>query len=438
MSQPVRPIDRRQLLVGGVAGALALGFAPVARATSAPRPARRTAPSDRITLGFIGVGMMGRGHLSGFLGQDDVQVLAVCDVETTRRENAVQQVEARYAEATRSGAYRGCDGYVDFRELLARDDIDAVVIATPDHWHVLNSLHAIAAKKDVYCEKPLTHSIREGRLLVDAVRNAGTVFQTGSQQRSEFGGRFRTAVDLVRNGRIGRLKTVRIGVGAPPVPCDLPTEPTPADVDWDLWLGPAPERGYNEILCPKGMHGHFPAFRNYREYAGGGLADMGAHHFDIAQWAMDRDASGPVRIVPPADGSKSGLEFVFDDDVRMIHGGPSGCTFEGTDGSIYVDRGELKSDPASILETPLTDADHRVYHSENHHRNWIECLRTRKRPICDVEIGHRSASLCHLANIAYRLERELTWDPVAERFADDEAANALLFREPREAWTYEV
>ncbi|HRF01731.1 MAG TPA: Gfo/Idh/MocA family oxidoreductase [Pirellulaceae bacterium] len=438
MSPSARSIDRRQLLVGGVTGALALGLAPVARATSASRPARRTAPSERITLGFIGVGMMGRGHLGGFLGQDDVQVLAVCDVETTRRENAVKQVEARYAEATRSGTYRGCDGFVDFRDLLARDDIDAVVIATPDHWHVLNALHAIAAKKDVYCEKPLTHSIREGRLLVDAVRNAGTVFQTGSQQRSEFGGRFRTAVDLIRNGRIGRLKTVRVGVGAPPVACDLPTEPTPADVDWDLWLGPAPERGYNEILCPKGMHGHFPAFRNYLEYAGGGLADMGAHHFDIAQWAMDRDASGPVRIVPPADGSKSGLEFVFDDDVRMIHGGPSGCTFEGTDGSIYVDRGELKSEPGSILETPLTDADRRVYHSENHHRNWIECIRTRKRPICDVEIGHRSASLCHLANIAYRLGRELTWDPVAERFANDDAANALLFREPRGPWTYEL
>lgn len=397
----------------------------------------RRAPSDRINLGFIGIGMMGRGHLGGFLGHGDVQVVAVCDVEQTRLANAKEQVEAKYAEATRSGNYSGCHSYVDFRELLAREDIDAVVIATPDHWHVLNCLHAIEAGKDIYCEKPLTHHISEGRTLVDRVREKGTIFQTGSQQRSEFGGRFRTAVNYVRAGRIGQLRTVRVGVGGPPVACDLPTEETPQEVDWNMWLGPAPDRGYNEILCPKGMHRHFPAFRNYREFAGGALADMGAHHFDIAQWAMNRDNSGPVKIVPPGPDATTGLKFVYDDGVEMFHGGPSGCTFEGTEGTIYVDRGELRSDAPSILETPLSDDDPKVYFSEDHKRNWLDCIRSRELPICDVEIGHRSAAICHLANIGYRLGRELAWDPAAERFSDEEA-NTLLSREPRGPWSYSL
>lgn len=397
----------------------------------------RPAPSERINLGFIGIGMMGRGHLGGFLGQADVQVIAVCDVEQTRLANAKEQVEAHYAQAERSGNFSGCHAYNDFRELLARDDIDAVVIATPDHWHVLNCLHAIQAGKDIYCEKPLTHHIAEGRTLVDRVREKGTIFQTGSQQRSEFGGRFRTAVDYVRAGRIGQLRTVRVGVGGPPVPCDLPTQETPNDVDWNLWLGPAPERGYNEILCPRGMHRHFPAFRNYREFAGGGLADMGAHHFDIAQWAMDRDNSGPAKIVPPSGDATSGLKFIYDDGVEMFHGGPSGCTFEGTEGTIYVDRGELRSDAPAILETPLNEDDPKVYFSEDHKRNWLDCIRSRELPICDVEIGHRSAAICHLANIGYRLGRELDWDPVTERFNDDEA-NGLLTREPRAPWSYSL
>lgn len=423
--------DRRQFLITSSA---LLSTTALPRSTWAQR---RAAPNDRIQLGFIGIGMMGRGHLNGFLGQPDVQVIAVCDVEATRLENARQQVENRYAEDKKNGDFQGVTAFVDFRELLANPEIDAVVISSPDHWHALHCLHAMAAKKDVYCEKPLTHSILEGRKLVEAARKHDIVFQTGSQQRSEFGGRFRDAVNLVRSGRLGKLQTVRVGVGAPPVPCDLPELETPADCAWDLWLGPAPWRGYNEILCPKGMHGHFPAFRNYREYAGGGLADMGAHHFDIAQWAMNRDNSGPVRIVPPADGSQSGLELIYDDGVRMIHGGPSGCTFEGTEGTLYVDRGELRSDPAGIVETPLEENAPRVEHSDNHHRNWLDCLRSRNRPICDVEVGHRSATICHLANIGYQLGRELAWDPVAEAFSDDQA-NALRFRQPREGWSYDL
>lgn len=398
---------------------------------------RFTPANDRITLGFIGIGMMGRGHLNAFLNDQDVQIVAVCDVEGTRRANAKQQVETKYAATQKSGSYKGCDEYVDFRQLLERSDIDAVVIATPDHWHVIPCLMAAAAGKDIYCEKPLTHTIREGRLLVEAVRRHQIVFQTGSQQRSEFGGKFRLAAELVLNGRLGKIKSVQVGVGNSPVPCDLPTEEKPDNIDWDLWLGPAPYRGYNEILCPKGMHRHFPAFRNYREFAGGGLADMGAHHFDIAQWALGMDTSGPVSIHPPADGSQSGLKFTYENGVEMFHGGPSGCTFEGTEGTLYVDRGEIKSTPNEILATPVQDSDQRVYFSDNHRRNWIDCIRSRKRPICDVEVGHRSASICHLANIGYRLQQPLRWDPQLEKF-DNEQANPLLFREPRAPWSYEV
>jgi predicted dehydrogenase len=388
-----------------------------------------------LQLGFIGVGMMGRGHLSRFLSFHDVQVVAICEVEGIRRENAQQAVQQRYGDRQKSGRFRGCEVYVDFRELLARDDVDAVVIATPDHWHAIPCLQAAQAKKDIYCEKPLTHSIREGRMIVDAVRDHQVVFQTGSQQRSEFGGKFRTAVDLIRNGRLGTLKTIRVGVGGPPVPCDLPTESKPDNVAWDLWLGPAPERGYNQILCPQGMHRHFPAFRHYREFAGGALADMGAHHFDIAQWALEMDGGGPVRIEPPAGDATSGLRFVYANGVEMFHGGPSGCTFEGTEGTLYVDRGKIESDPASILEEPLPEDAPRVYLSTDHRRNWLDCVRSRQATICPAEVGHRSASICHLANIAYQLRRPLDWDPQSEQFADDQA-NALRFREPRSPWTY--
>jgi hypothetical protein len=265
------------------------------------------------------------------------------------------------------------------------------------------------------------------------VRKNNIVFQTGSQQRSEFGGLFEQAVNLIRGGKIGRVKTVRVGVGAPPVACDLPEEQVPEGTDWDLWLGQAPWRGYNEILCPKGVHQHFPAFRNYREYAGGGLADMGAHHFDIAQWALDMDGSGPVKVEPPAEGD-SGLKFTYANGVEMFHGGPSGCTFEGELGTIYVDRGKLESTPESIVKTPLEEGAPRVEHATDHGRNWLDAIKSRQKPICDVEVGHRSASVCHLANLGYQLRRTLTWDPAAERFSGDDEANALLNREARSPW----
>ncbi|MBM3993986.1 MAG: Gfo/Idh/MocA family oxidoreductase [Planctomycetes bacterium] len=391
-------------------------------------------PNNRINLGFIGVGMMGRGHLGGFLGNRSTQVVAVCDVHRVRRDDAVERVHRAYAAERKAGTYRGCAAYNDFRELLARRDIDAVVIATPDHWHAIPAILACRARKDVYCEKPLSLTIFEGRAMVRAARDNNVIFQTGSQQRTEFGGRFRHAVEYVRSGRIGRLRTIRIGVGAPPRPCTLPDEATPEGIDWEMWNGPSPVRAFHRDLCPIGIHNHFPAFRAYREYAGGYLADMGAHHFDIAQWALDMDNSGPVEIHPPAQG-ETGLRFVYANGVEMFHGGPTDCRFEGTEGRIDVSRGAISSMPAAILQQPLGERDfHLPAAPANHRQNWLDCIRSRRTPVADVEIGARTASICQLANIGYQLRQMLRWDPVREQFVDNTEANRLRYRENRWPW----
>jgi predicted dehydrogenase len=417
----------RRRFVQGVAAASLLGPTIIARHG-------RAAASERVNIGFIGVGTQGRGHVNRLVGQADVQIVAISDVVVERANAAKEIVEKRYADAIKSGAYKACATYNDFRELLGRKDIDAVVIATPDHWHALCCVAAADGKKDIYCEKPLTHTIAQGAKIIDAVRRNKIVFQTGSQQRSEFGGKFRQAVEYVRNGRIGKVKTVRVGVGGPAIACDLPDETAPEGTDWNLWLGPAPQRAYNEILCPKGIHRGFPQWRRYKEYAAGALADMGAHHFDIAQWALNADGTAPVQIQPPDGKADSGLRFVYASGVEMFHGGPSGCTFEGDGGTIYVDRSKIESTPAKILEEPLTDKDQRVYFSDNHFRNWLDCLKSRKDPICTAEIGARSAEICHLANIGYWLRRPLKWNPDAHQFVGDAEANKLLDYTMRSPW----
>jgi predicted dehydrogenase len=394
-------------------------------------------PSNKITLGFIGMGMMGRGHLGAFLGMPQCQVVAVSDIEPTRLADAKKTVESRYSKDKAKGTWKGVMAYTDFRDLLARKDIDAVVIATPDHWHAAQCVLAAQAKKDIYCEKPLTNSIAQGRRVVEAVAKHERIFQTGSQQRSEFGGKFKQAAEYIRNGRIGKLKRVRIGVSGPARACDLKESRPPAGTDWDMWLGPAAYRGYSEVLCPVGIHKHFPAWREFREFAGGGLADMGAHHFDIAQWAMAMDHSGPVKVVPPEDEKlKTGLKFIYENGVEVIHGGPSGCTFEGTEGSIYVDRGTLKPSNPKLFETPLTDKDIRLDPSTNHRLNWLQCITSRKNPICTAETGHRTSTVCQLGNIGYWLGRPLTWDPAKERFVDDRVADRLLDWETRAPWRF--
>jgi predicted dehydrogenase len=391
-------------------------------------------PNNRINLGFIGVGMMGRDHLGSFLGNCATQVVAVSDVHRGRLEDAVNRVHRSYAAERKADTYRGCGSYADFRELLARRDIDAVVISTPDHWHAIPAILAARARKDIYCEKPLSLTIYEARAMVRAARDNNIIFQTGSQQRTEYSGHFRRAVEYVRSGRIGQVRTVRIGVGAPNRPCDLAVEATPDGTDWEMWNGPSPARGFNRILCPLNIHTHYPAWREYREYAGGGLADMGAHHFDIAQWALDMDHTAPVQIHPPERGD-TGLRFVYANGIEMFHGGPSDCRFEGADGRIDVGRSGISSTPATILQTPLGERDFHLPAVGNSHRqNWIDCIRSRQTPVADVEIGARSAQVCHLANIGYQLRRVLRWDPVREEFIDNAEANRLRYRENRAPW----
>jgi predicted dehydrogenase len=272
-------------------------------------------------------------------------------------------------------------------------------------------------------------------LCIDAARKFKRVFQTGSQQRSNVFGPFREAVEFIRSGRIGKVKTITVGVGGPSKWCDLPEEPMEPGLDWDLWLGQAPQRPYNPVLSPRGVHKHFPAWRSYREYSGGGHTDMGAHHYDIAQWALDMDRSGPVEIIPPADPSTgTGVKYVYANGVEMTHGGPGGCTFVGTEGRLYIERGRLESQPEGLVKEPLRADEVHLFRSPGHHRNWIDCIRTRKDPIADVEAGARTVTICHLGNLAYWHGRRLRWDPQKWEFPGDPEANGWLDRARRDPW----
>jgi predicted dehydrogenase len=422
-------ISRRDF-VAGAASALGL---PLIISSSVLGDEKRDKPSERINLGFIGLGKMNRGHLGNFLNQKDVQVQAICEVDTTRREAAKKTVNEHYAKTTKSGEYKGCTVYNDFHELLARKDIDAVVIATPDHWHAIIAIEACKAKKDVYCEKPLSLTIHEAKMMMEAARKYERVFQTGSQQRSDR--EFRVACELVRSGKIGKIKTVNVNVGAPSRPCDLPEDKEEPGLDWDRWLGPAPKRGYSAVLSPRGVHDTFPDWRQYREYSGGMMTDWGAHHFDIAQWGLGMDGSGPVEIIPPEDPkATSGLRYIYANGVEVVHGPGGGVQFIGSDGEITVNRGKLESKPAEIIKIKLADTDVHLYESKGHQRDWLECIRTRKRPICDVEIGASSVTVCHLGNLAYWNHRKLRWDPKNWVFIDEETANKWLDRERRDPY----
>jgi predicted dehydrogenase len=420
---------RRTFLRGAATAFTAPLFVPA----SALGKAGKVAPSERITVGFIGCGKMANDyHLSTLLSFGDVQAVAVCEVDQNRREHAKRRVERAYAGKT---GYKGCAAYADFRELLARKDIDAVCIATPEHWHAIPIIEACKAGKDVYCEKPLTLTLAEAKRCLDAARKHGRVLQTGSQQRSSVFGPFRTAAEIVRSGRLGKIQTVTVGVGGPSRWCDLPGEKAEPGLDWDLWLGPAPRRPYHSALSPRGVHNHFPAWRSYREYAGGGHADMGAHHYDIAQWCLGMDESGPVEIIPPDDPkATTGVQYRYANGVIMTHGGPSGCVFTGTAGKLHIDRGYLSSEPASIVKEPLGAKDVHLYKSPGHHRDWLNCIRSRKRPVADVEIGARSVAVVILGNLAYWHHRKLRWDPKGWDFINDRQASRWLDRERRDPW----
>ena len=437
MKKHTNGLSRRHFVQGTAAAAV--GWP--ALLSSLVRGDEKKAPAnDRIALGFIGVGKMNSGHLGHFLGQKDVQVLAVCDVDKTRREAAKTTVEKKYAEQIKSGQYKGCAAYNDFRELLGRKDIDAVVIATPDHWHAIPAIEACQAGKDVYCEKPLSLTILEAKTMMEAARKHNRVFQTGSQQRAE--NSFRLACELVRSGRIGKIKTVYVNVGSSSKPCDLPEEKAEPGLDWDRWLGPAPKRPYNSVLSPRGVHNGFPNWRNYREYSGGMMTDWGAHHFDIAQWGLAMDESGPVEIIPPEDPkAERGVRYIYANGVEVIHGDQyepgkkvNGVAFIGSDGKIFVNRGYLASDPVEIIKQPIGEKDVHLYKSPGQQRDWLDCIRSRKRSICDVEIGARSVTVCHLGNLAYWNHKKLRWDPSRWQFVNDTEADKWLDRARREPW----
>ncbi len=466
-----RSVSRR----GFIQGAAAVGLgAPMFIPSYARGDAAAAAPSERITLGFIGIGKQAQGHLDNLLGMKETQVLAVCDVNTLRREHAKEMADKKYALLERKD-YKGCDAYTNYRELLARKDINAVVIGTPDHWHSALVIEAAKAGKDIYCEKPLTLTIEEARTVIEAVRKHDRVFQTGSQQRSE--GPFRQACEYIRNGRLGKIKEVLVGVGATSKWCDLPAEQPSAGIDWDQWLGQAPQRPYNEILCRRGLPDSYPfnpGWRDYREYSGGYVTDWGAHHFDIVQWALDMDQAGPAEVYPPEkEGDKYGAKLIYrgsavGDEIPVTHvemvyefeamekqkvkptTGPStqpveqevlkhfresnGILFIGEKGKLFVNRSRIISDPVSILKEPLTEQDQKLFASPGHRQNWIDCIKSRKRPICDVEVGARSVTVCHLVNLAYWHGRKLTWDAKKWEFPGDAEANGWRTRERRKGY----
>lgn len=412
-----------------------------------------TKPGAKLRMGFIGMGTQSRGLLGGFLSQD-TQVLAVCDVDTTRREAAQKRVDAFYAaQKTRPAT---CEAYNDFRKLIDRQDIDAVCIATPDHWHAAITLAALRSGKDVYCEKPLTHNIHEAVEVMKAVDANRRVLQTGSMQRSSK--EFRIACELVRNGCIGKVERVECSFGDPGRPCDLGEEPLEPGLDWDLWLGPAPMRPYNSVLSPRGVHKHFPAWRNYREFGGGMVTDWGAHHLDIAQWGLGMDDSGPVEVRPPEKpGAKRGAKLVYANGVTVEHKEGFGVHFFGTEGEVQVNRGKFtckvgsdqiawftgrggeKTSCAAEVDKAeralLKDAKVRLYVSKNHIADFLACVAARKKPITSEQVGGHSAICCHLMNLAYYHGQPLKWDPMKFAFISGTGDPKWLTRDYRSPWS---
>ena len=435
MRQPTT-LTRRQFLRRG-AGVLGAALAaPAVIPASALGRGGATAPSERITMGFIGVGTQGGGHLlggawtyltGGYAARKDVQVLAVCDVWRDRRERAQLRVNQHYAEIYGRGNYRSCEAYVDFRNILDRADIDAVLIATPAHWHAVMAVRAAQAGKDIYCEKPTAVTVHESQAVLASVRRYGRIYQAGTQQRSEYSGFFRRACEYVRSGRIGKLKEIfayRDG-GAIAWPKRFgPALPIPDDLDWDLYLGPAPELPYDGNA---GAH-RFDI----------GELNWGQHHYDFIQWAAGADETGPVELFIQ-DGCSN---YRYANGVTVYGkayagepiGGEGGAVFVGSEGRIAVDRNAIISSPAWVVREPLRPGEVHLYRSDSHSGNFLECVRTRKRPISDADIAHRAASALLLGGVVKQLGRTLKWDPKREEFIGDDEANRMLSIAQRAPW----
>ncbi|MEP7141583.1 MAG: Gfo/Idh/MocA family oxidoreductase [Ferruginibacter sp.] len=424
-----KPVSRRKFLIQTVKATAAFTIVP--RFVLGGKG--YTSPSDQLTLGFIGTGKQGRGLVNDFAKK--AQVLAGSDADAQKLALFKTNTEKLYADLKNKPKYSGFTGYADFREMLERKDIDAVVVATPDHWHAAATVMAANAKKHVYCEKPLAHSVEEGRAMVNAVRKNNVVLQTGSMQRSSRD--FRIACELVRNGYVGDIKEVLVSVGKAAIPCDLPPQPTPPYLAWDMWLGPAQQHAYNSELSPPVEQDVYPNWRVYREYGGGSLSDWGAHMFDIAQWALNKDKTGPVKFFPPDGKDFKVLTMAYDDGVIMKHedfGRDYAVRFIGTKGSLDVSRSFLDSKPGSIARAIIRPNETHLYESSDHQMDWLQAIKKDTAPICDVETGHRTSSVCCLANITYWLNRPLQWDPVKEQFKNDEDADKLLKAQLRDPW----
>lgn len=420
-------------------GAGIIGF-PMVVPSSALGKAGTVAPSNRLNFGFIGLGGQGAGHLlggawtyvpGGYAARNDVQVLAVCDVRRERREHAWRRCNQIYAERYGQPDYNGVRAYNDFREVLARPDIDAVLLALPYHWAAPMSIMAMRAGKDVYCEKPVGITVRETQLIVQTANRYGRIYQAGTQQRSEYGGKFRLACELVRNGRIGQLKEV-FAYGQPGA--FIPTHWTsdtslavPEGFDWDLWLGPLPWRPFG------GEAGHaLPGLFV-------GDVNWSPHHYDIVNWTVNPD---PTRVID-IEYENNTIHYHYANGV-VVHsmqypnepvGQIGGACFVGTSGRIAVDRENIVSDPADILTKPLTSSDERVYRVNSHAGNYLECIRTRKATICNPNEAAASMNTILIGGISLALQRSLRWDPVKLQFIGDQTANRLLSYAPRAPWT---
>ena len=420
-------ISRRSFLAGSAA-AIAL---PTVIPGSALGKDGATPASDRIGMGHIGVGGRGSGHLGGFIGRKDAQVIAVCDPYKSKCANAKARVDKKY---------KGCATYQDFRKLLAHKDIDAVIIASPENWHALHSIHAVRSGKDVYCEKAISLTIAEGRAMCKAVRRYNRILQVGTQQRSD--SRFRLACQLVRNGYLGKVHTVKVGVPGGRQLKTMPAKDAPPDIDYKMWLGPAPWSPYTDQKC---------TFNWYfmQDYCAGWIQSWGVHHCDIALWGLPQLGKGLIKASGtatfPTEGpantsitwntkitAADGTVMTFCSNREKGH--PQGVRFEGDKGWIHVRRGAIKAEPASLLQTAFKASDEKLYVSTNHHNNFMDGIRTRKDPAAPIEAGHRATAISLVADTATRLKREVTFDWDKEKYVKDPAADNMLVRSMTAPW----
>jgi len=419
----------------------------------------KNAPSNKINIAQIGFGRIAKGHdLAETLKYDEARIIAVADLDSNRAAKGKELIEDFYAKKTGSKDAVNVKTYGDYREMLLNKDIDAVMISTPDHWHSQPAIEAALAGKDVYLQKPTSLTIAEGRLLVDVVKRKGTILQVGTQQRAM--PQFRIAAELVRNGRIGKLHTVKIGLPGDPAGPEAPEMPVPKNLNYDMWLGSTPEIYYTEMrVHPQNSLTDRPGWLRCEQFGAGMITGWGQHHFDSAAWGMDTEYTGPISINSMAQFPKSGLwnvhgEFIavaeYKNGITMITSGgyPNGIRYEGSEGWIFVTRGDYtasSSDPIAksksskaldasdpkILSSIIKENEIHLYKIDNQHGNWLDCIKTRKAPISPIEIGHRACSICLITHISMKLGRKLDWNPETEMFVKDDEANKMLSRSQR-------